>query len=77
MKHYYVYIMSSKSGTLYTGIASNLERRVYQHKNKVFEGFTKKYDVTRLVYCEVYHYVRDAIARENRLRNGDGERNWT
>jgi putative endonuclease len=50
MKHYYVYIMSSKSGTLYTGITSNLERRVYQHKNKVFEGFTKKYDVTRLVY---------------------------
>jgi putative endonuclease len=68
MKHYYVYIMSSKSGTLYTGITSNLERRVYQHKNKVFEGFTKKYDVTRLVYCEVYHYVRDAIAREKQIK---------
>jgi len=68
MKHYYVYIMSSASGTLYTGMTNNLSRRVHQHKNKVFEGFTKKYDVTRLVYCEVYYDVREAIAREKQIK---------
>lgn len=68
MKHYYVYIMSSPSGTLYTGVTNNLARRVFQHKNKVLEGFTKKYDVTRLVYCEVYYDVRDAITREKQIK---------
>ena len=62
MKHYYVYIMSSHTGTLYTGMTGNLERRVHQHKQKQTEGFTKKYGVTRLVYFEVFNDVRDAIA---------------
>ena len=52
MKEYYAYIMSNKSGTLYTGITNDLERRVYQHKCKLIEGFTKKYNITRLVYFE-------------------------
>ena len=68
MKHYYVYIMTSPSGTLYTGMTNNLQRRVYQHKNKLIEGFTKKYNVTRLVYYELYHDVRDAIAREKQIK---------
>jgi predicted GIY-YIG superfamily endonuclease len=48
MKHYYVYIMTSTSGTLYIGMTNNLQRRAYEHKNKLADGFTKKYDVTRL-----------------------------
>ena len=68
MKHYYVYILTSPSGTLYTGMTNNLRRRVYQHKNKLIEGFTKKYNVTRLVYYEVYHDVRDAIGREKQIK---------
>ena len=68
MNHYYVYVRSSSSGTLYTGVTNNFARRVFQHKNKVFEGFTKKYDVNRLVYCGVYYDVRDAIAREKQIK---------
>ena len=69
MKHYYVYIMTSPSGTLYTGMTNNLQRRVYEHKNKLIDGFTKKYNVTRLVYYELYHDVRDAIAREKQIKS--------
>jgi len=69
MKHYYVYIMTSPSGTLYTGMTNNLQRRVYEHKNKLIDGFTKKYNVTRLVYCELYHDIRDAIAREKQIKS--------
>ena len=68
MKQYYVYIMSSKSGTLYTGMTNNLERRVYQHKQKLIPGFTQKYDVDRLVYYETFNQVRDAIAREKAIK---------
>ena len=68
-KNYYVYILTSESGTLYTGMTNNLERRVYQHKNKLVEGFTKKYNVTRLVYLEVFSNVRDAIAREKQIKS--------
>ena len=69
MKHYYVYILTSRSGTLYTGLTTNLERRVYQHKNKLVDGFTKKYNVTRLVYFETFYDVRDAIAREKQIKS--------
>ncbi|MAU01604.1 MAG: endonuclease [Anaerolineaceae bacterium] len=68
MKQYYVYIMSSKSGTLYTGMTNNLARRVYEHKHKLTPGFTKKYNVNRLVYYEVFSQVRDAIAREKAIK---------
>ena len=68
MKTYYVYIMSSKSGTLYTGMTSDLEKRVYQHKNKLTNGFTKKYDVNRLVYFEETGEVDSAIAREKQIK---------
>jgi len=68
MKHYYVYIMNSASGTLYTGMTNDLERRVYEHKNKLNEGFTKKYNVNRLAHFEVYYDVRDAIAREKQIK---------
>jgi putative endonuclease len=68
MKQYFVYIMTSNSGTLYTGMTNNLQRRVYEHKNKLAEGFTSKYDVNRLVYFEIFGDVRDAIAREKQIK---------
>ncbi len=68
MKQYYVYIMTSATGTLYTGVTNNLERRVYQHKSKLIEGFTKKYNVNRLVYVEVFDDIRVAIGREKQIK---------
>ncbi len=68
MKQYYVYIMSSLSGTLYTGMTNDLKRRVYQHKHKLIEGFTSKYDVTRLVHYEVTDSVQAALAREKEIK---------
>jgi putative endonuclease len=53
MKNYYVFIMSNKSKTLYIGVANDLSRRIYEHKNKMINGFTKKYNLTMLVYLEV------------------------
>jgi len=69
MKHYYIYIMTSPSGTLYTGMTNDLKRRVYQHKHKLIEGFTKRYDVTRLAYYEETQDVQTAIAREKEIKS--------
>ncbi len=68
MKQYYVYIMASPTGTLYTGTTNNLKRWVYEHKHKLIEGFTKKYNVTRLVYVEETGDVQAAIAREKQIK---------
>jgi putative endonuclease len=68
MKQYYVYIMTSPSGTLYTGTTNNLKRRVYEHKHKLIEGFTQKYNITRLVYFEETGDVSTAIAREKQIK---------
>jgi putative endonuclease len=68
MREYFVYIMGNESGTLYTGVTNNLMRRAYKHAEKVHEGFTKKYNVGRLVYYESYADVRDAIAREKQIK---------
>ena len=68
MKQYYVYIMSNKRGTLYTGVTNNMERRVYEHKNKLIEGFTKKYNVTRLVYFDSTDDIVAAISREKQIK---------
>ena len=61
--------MSSKSGTLYTGMTSDLEKRIYQHKNKLVKGFTKRYDVNRLVYFEETGDVDSAIAKEKQIKS--------
>ena len=67
---YYVYILTNKkNGTLYIGISNNLERRVFEHKNKLVEGFTKKYSLDKLVYFESFQNVSDAIKREKQLKN--------
>jgi putative endonuclease len=69
LKQFYVYIMCSDTGVLYIGITNDLVRRVYEHKNKLIEGFTADYNVTRLVYFEVTSDVRSAIEREKQLKN--------
>lgn len=66
---YFIYIMASSSGTLYIGVTNNLIKRVYQHKNDLIEGFTKKYQCHKLIYFEVTSDVYSAIAREKQLKN--------
>ncbi len=66
---YYVYILANKINTvLYIGVTNNLERRMYEHKNKLIDGFTKKYNINKLVYYESVSNVKDAIAREKQLK---------
>jgi len=65
---YHVYILASASGVLYTGITNNLERRVIEHQQELLEGFTKAYEVKRLVYFEGFGDVRDAISREKQIK---------
>ncbi|MFN3195815.1 MAG: GIY-YIG nuclease family protein [Chlorobiota bacterium] len=65
----YIYIMASqKNGTIYTGVTSDLYSRVWQHKNKIFKGFTAKYNVNMLVYYEEYGRIEDAIQREKQIK---------
>ena len=69
MKSYYVYILASKrNGTLYIGITNSLTRRIYEHKNGLVEGFTKKYKVHDLVFYERYDDVKSAIRYEKQLK---------
>ncbi len=65
---YYVYIMTNKSGTLYIGLTNNIKKRVFEHKSKLVEGFTKKYNITSLVYFETFSDIYSAIAREKTLK---------
>jgi putative endonuclease len=65
---YYVYILTNKSGTLYTGITGNLKKRVWQHKTKEVRGFTQKYNIDRLIYYETFSDVWSAIAREKQIK---------
>ena len=74
-KYYYVYIVTNKKrGTLYIGITSDLLGRIWQHKNKIFTGFTKKYNLDKLVYYDMSDRVEIAIAREKQLKNW--KRQW-
>ncbi len=68
MAQYYVYIMSSYRGTLYTGVTNDLARRVYEHRHKLADGFTKKHDVSKLTYYEATDDVGSAIAREKQIK---------
>ena len=72
---YYVYILASKrNGTLYIGVTSNLIKRIYEHKNNLIKGFTKKYNIYNLVYYEITEDVNSAITREKQLKIW--KRNW-
>jgi putative endonuclease len=68
MSQYYVYIIASRSRTLYTGVTSDLERRVFEHKEKLVPGFTAKYKIERLVYFEIAEDVHAAISREKQIK---------
>ncbi len=72
---YYVYILASKeNGTLYTGITSDLVKRVWEHKQKLTEGFTSRYGVSKLVYYEIFDDPENAIRREKRIKKWN--RDW-
>jgi len=60
--------MTNKSGTLYVGMTNNIKKRVYEHKNKLIDGFTKKYNICRLIYFETFSDVYSAIAREKTIK---------
>jgi putative endonuclease len=69
MKDYFVYILASRiGGTIYIGVTNDLLRRVHEHKQKLAEGFTKKYGVSNLVYYEVHSDIEAAITREKQLK---------
>ncbi len=71
----YVYITANKrNGILYIGVTSNLIKRIWQHKNKLVDGFTNKYDVSLLVYYEEHNDIKEAIQREKRIKKW--ERAW-
>ena len=69
MNHYYVYILSNwNNKVLYIGVTNDINRRIYEHKNKLVDGFTKKYNVSKLVYLEEVSDVKAAITREKQLK---------
>lgn len=75
MKSFYVYILcSGRNGTLYIGMTSDLVKRVYEHKNNLVDGFTKKYGVHRLVWYEIHDAAETAIRREKQMKKW--ERSW-
>ncbi len=75
LKKSYLYSLTNLRNTVfYIGVTSNLQKRIYEHKNKVVEGFTNKYNVTKLVYFEEYENIEDAIRREKQLK--EWQREW-
>ena len=74
-KQYYVYIMTNMRNTvLYTGVTKHLIRRVYEHKEKLVDGFTKKYNIVKLVYYEAFEDIENAILREKQLKAGSRQK---
>ncbi len=74
-KQSFVYIMTNyNKTTLYIGVTNNLKRRVYEHKNKLIDGFTKRYNITFLVYYECFDNIQNAILREKQLKGGSRQK---
>jgi putative endonuclease len=74
MKNYWVYIISGRTRILYVGVTNDIERRVYEHRNKSVPGFTSKYRLDRLVYFEEHVDIRDAIEREKQIKSWQREK---
>ena len=75
MKQGFVYILTNTRNTvLYTGVTSNLQRRIFEHRCKFVQGFTKKYNCTKLVYYEIHDNIESAIAREKQIKAGSREK---
>ncbi len=73
--NFYVYIMTNKDNrVLYTGVTNDLVRRVYEHKNKLINGFTSKYNLKKLVYYEIFDDVKYAISREKQIKAGSRQK---
>lgn len=74
-KSYYVYIVTNKNNNvLYTGVTNDLQRRIYEHKNKIISGFTEKYNVNKLVYFEETSDIESAILREKQIKSGSRQK---
>lgn len=74
-KNYYIYIVTNKHHTvLYTGVTSDLKRRIYEHKDKSVDGFTKRYNISKLVYYEIFGDPENAIMREKQLKGGSRQK---
>jgi putative endonuclease len=74
-KQYYVYIMTNSGNTvLYVGVTNDLIKRVYEHKVKLADGFTKKYNIVKLVYYEVFEDIENAILREKQMKAGSRQK---
>jgi len=72
---YFVYLMANRNNTVtYTGVTNDLKRRVYQHKEKMIDGFTKKYNVNKLVYFEATNDINSAIQREKQIKAGSRQK---
>ncbi|MHB8154837.1 MAG: GIY-YIG nuclease family protein [Candidatus Omnitrophota bacterium] len=71
VKRGYIYLLTNKTNTvIYTGVTSNLQKRLYEHKQDLVKGFTGKYNVHKLVYYEVFDSIVDAIVREKQIKGG-------
>ena len=70
MKSYIYILFNKRNGTLYTGVTSDLKKRIHEHKNKVFDGFTAKYDINKLGYYEEYKDIKQSIEREKQIKAG-------
>ena len=73
-KQYCIYIVTNNNAVLYTGVTNNLQRRVFEHKQKLVEGFTKKYNLDKLVYYEVFNDIEYAITGEKQIKGDRGSR---
>jgi putative endonuclease len=74
-KQYYVYIMTNENNTvLYTGVTNDLPRRVHEHKNKLAKGFSKRYNITKLIFYEACDDIESAILREKQIKGGSREK---
>ena len=74
-KQYYIYIIANQYNTvLYTGVTNDLIKRIYEHKEKLIAGFTKKYNVNKLVYYEIFSDINNAIEREKQIKAGSRQK---